>query len=255
MNLLELEKQEKKANEQLLYLPKTIELANNLIQAFISKNNIVALKLAIVLSGAREKIVYKDNKVIFEVEKLCKIMNIEKRDLSRNLPKALETKFKYVNKEGGAGMTVPIHSFEYIKRKKFIEIEISSLAKEIFTELQKGAYSFAKDIDPVNLLALKHKHSIRLQLLLEQIRNYSDNVAKRKRMTLEELNAYFGVNYRSYYEFENKILIPVKEELDSNSKLTFEYEFIDEIQGQGRPKIKEVLIDIISRSEYQGRLL
>jgi len=250
MNILDLEKKEK----EKLYLPKTIELANSLISAFIAKNNIVALKLAIVLTGAREKIKYNGNKIIFEVDKLCLLMNINKRDLSRNLPKALETKFKYINKEGGKGMTVPIHSFEYKKRSKYVEIEISTLAKEIFTELQKGAYSFAKDIDPVNLLSLKHKHSIRFQLLLEQINNYSKNVAKRKRMSLAELNGYFGVNYRNYYDFESKILIPVKEELDSNSKLTFEYEFIDEKQGQGRPKIKEVLIDVVNRNIFQGKL-
>lgn len=251
MNILDLQKKE----QEKLYLPKTIELANSLIQAFINKNNLVALKLAIVLTGAREKINYKDNKVIFEVEKLCEIMNISKRDLSRNINKALETKFTYVNKEGEKGATVPIHSYEYKNRSKYIEIEVSSLAKEIFTELEKGKYSFAKDIDPINLLALKHKHSIRLQLLLEQISNYSKNVAKRKRMTLEELNGYFGVNYRNYYDFEAKILKPVKEELDSNSKLTFEYEFIDEKNGKGRPKIKEVLIDIVNRNSYQGKLL
>jgi len=253
MDLLELEAKQKEEAKQL-YLPKTIELANSLIQAFIKKNNIVALKLAIVLSGAREQIKYVENTVTFEVESLCKILNISKRDLSRNINKALETKFKYVTKEGNAGATVPIHSYEYKKRNKYIEIEISSLAKEIFTELQKGAYSFAKDIDPINLLSLKHKHSIRMALLLEQILNYSGNAYKRKKLTLAQLNNYFGVNYANYYEFERKILKPVKEELDNNSKITFLYEFRDKVNGTGRPTIEHIQFDLKVRDSYQARL-
>ena len=251
MNILELQKEENKFN---LYLPETIEMANNLIQAFIKKNNIVALKLAIILSGARKRIRYVDNKVTFEVKELCSLMNIDKPTLKRNLKYALETKFTFVTKDKRVGETVPIHTYIFDRKSINVEIEISSLAKEIFTELQKGSYSFAKDIDPINLLSLKHKHSIRMALLLEQILNYSENFNKITKLTLEELNGYFGVNYRNYYDFEKKILIPVKEELDSNSKMTFEYTFIDEKIKKGRPKITSVEIKVKTRTSYQGDL-
>jgi hypothetical protein len=90
---------------------------------------------------------------------------------------------------------------------------------------------------------------------LQKIANYDEHVGKRKRMELAELNEFFGTKYRSYYDLEQKILIPVKEELDNNSKLTFIYEFNYQSLGRGRPRIKEVVIDVITRNIYQGSLL
>ena len=40
------------------------------------------------------------------------------------------------------------------------------------------------------------------------------------------------------------ILKKVKEEIDSSSTLAFNYYFNDEVSGTGRPKIKEVVIDL-----------
>jgi hypothetical protein len=95
-----------------------------------------------------------------------------------------------------------------------------------------------------------------MQLLLEQINNFDDDIAKRKRFTLEQLNGYFGVNHRNYYDFETKILKPAQAEINSTSKLGFIYELIDDKpSGTGRPKIKEVVIDLINQKNVQGKLL
>ena len=247
-DIYELLKKQEEEKEKPLYLPKTLELANSLFLAFIKKNNLVGLKLCILLSGARGQIEYdKDNRVKFEVEKLCDLLQISNRQLSANMKKVLEINFAFIDKEGNAGATVPIHSYQYKKRNKEIYIEVSSQAKALFTELGKGKYSFSS-ANANNLMNLKHKHSIRMQLLLEQINNFDENIAKRKRYTLKQLNGYFGVNHRSYYEFEKSILKPVQKEINSSSKLGFIYEIIDDKpSGTGRPKIKEVIIDLIEK--------
>jgi plasmid replication initiation protein len=224
-------------------LPRTIELANNLFQAFIKNNSLIGLKLAIVLSGAKKHIEYDtENRVFLEVDNLCKIIKCTRKELSNNLKKATSVSFSYVNSEGGHGHTHPIHSYEYVKKNKYLVLEVSSRAKELFISLGKGAYSFS-DANANNLMGLKHKHSLRMQLLLEQINSFSDDVAKRKRYTLEELNGYFGTNYSRYIDLKRKILDPVKKEIDFSSSLTFEYEMSEELSS-GKRKIKEVVIDI-----------
>lgn len=254
MNPLDLAALQDEESNKQLYLPKSLELANNLFQAFIIKNNVVGLKIALFLSGAKSQITYsRDNKVVLSVDELCKVCNFDKRELSRNISKAIDTKFKYVNKENLVGETHPIHSYEYKNKNKDIILEISSLAKEIFNELGKGGYSFSK-ADANNIMGLKHKHSVRMQLLLEQINNFT--TAKRKEYSLEVLNHFFGVRYRSYYDFEQKILLPVKTEIDDNSKLTFLYDFkYEQRQGTGRPKIIGIQIDLKEQGHIQGRLL
>jgi len=239
-------KKQEEDKEKKLYLPKTLELANSLFLAFIKKNSTVGLKLCILFAGARGQIVYnKDNKAKFNVDELCKLLQITKKQLSTNLKKVATVHFTYIDQDGNIGGTTPIHSYKYKNRNKDIYIEVSSDAKKLFTELGKGQYSF-NQANSSNLMSLKHKHSIRMQLLLEQVNNFDRNVAKRKRYTLDQLNGYFGVNYKNYNELERSILKPVQKEINGSSKLGFIYELIDESpSGTGRPKIKEVVIDII----------
>ena len=249
-----MQREKNKTKEKPLYLPQTLQLANSLYLAFIKKNNTIGLKLCLVLSGAKKQIEYnEDNQVKLNVNELCEVMKITRKDLSNNLKKVLNVHFSYVTSEGGSGATTPIHSYEYINRNQDVIIEISSKAKSLFTELGKGKYSFS-GADANNLMNLKHKHSLRMQLLLEQIDNFDEDVAKRKRYTLEQLNAYFEVHYATYYEFERKILKPVQLEIINNSSLAFNYQMKDEVRGNGRPKIHEVIIDLIKQTNYQPKL-
>ena len=248
-------KYEEEQKQKKLYLPKTLDLANSLFLAFIKKNNLVGLKLAILFSGARMQINYDEkNRVKFDVETLCDLLQVSKRQLSAHLKTVATVHFTYITEDGGRGGTTPIHSYEYVNRNKDIYIEVSSKAKALFTELSKDKYTF-NQANAANLMSLQHKHSLRMQLLLEQINNFDDDIAKRKRYTLEQLNGYFGVNHRNYYDFETKILKPAQAEINSTSKLGFIYELIDDKpSGTGRPKIKEVVIDLIEQKNIQGRL-
>ena len=233
-----------KKKKEDIYLPRTVELANSLFNAFIQKNSLLGLKLAIVLSGAKKTIKFdNENRVIFEIENLLKIIKTTRKELSTQLKKVTNVAFTYVNSEGGVGHTHPIHSYEYIRNNKFLVLEVSSRAKELFIALGKGNYSFSK-ANADNLMNLKHKHSLRMQLLLEHINSFSKYVAKRKRYTLEELNGFFGTKYTRYIDLKRKILDPAKKEIDSTSSLTFNFQMLEEKSKTGRPKISEVVFEI-----------
>ncbi len=235
-----------------LYLPKEINLAISLIQAFVTNNNPLGLKIAILLAGARHQVEYdRDNGVTFDVNELCEVCKIDRRYLSNNIVNATKTFFKYVNLDGCAGGTHPLHSYEYINNNKYIRIEVSSKAKQLFTELRrkkKGSegYQYTKAISR-NLMIydLKDisKHTIKMQLLLEMISNFTN--AKRKVMSLEELNGYFGTNYSRYGELERKILRPVKNDTLKYSSISFLYTPKTATKSK---KISDVIIDIVDNS-------
>ena len=64
-----------------------------------------------------------------------------------------------------------------------------------------------------------------------------------------DLNDLFGTKYRNLYDIQRKILAPVKEELDMNSKLTFIYEIKFDNFDVGRPKATSITIDVIDNSQ------
>jgi plasmid replication initiation protein len=115
----------------------------------------------------------------------------------------------------------------------------------------KNNYTF---INTKELMRLKSKHSLRLLPLLNTLAGYDENIGKRKRMTLEELNEFFGTKYRSLYDIQKKILESVKKELDNNSKLSFVYDLNFESLGKGRPRAKDIVIDLIENSKIQVKL-
>jgi plasmid replication initiation protein len=163
-----------------------------------------------------------------------------------------ETSITFINEkediEEGLNL-LPKYKFIYGKHK--IEIFIFPRIANMIIDVKRN-YTF---LNTKELMRLKSKHSLRLLPLLEKISNYDKNIGKRKRLTLEELNEFFGTKYRSYYDLEQKILIPTKEELDKSCKLTFIYDFNYQSLGRGRPRIKEVVIDVVTRNRYQGKLL
>ena len=125
-------------------------------------------------------------------------------------------------------------------------------------------------IDVKNFIGLKHKHSARMLLLLERIANYKkieiytdpktlkqtkvDVMPKRQHFELDELNKMFGTKYPSYSLFIKKVLKPTKEDLDMNSKISFEYRAIkdrvgDKVKSRGRTPIIHITIDVIDNRE------
>ena len=67
-------------------------------------------------------------------------------------------------------------------------------------------------------------------------------------MDLDDFNAFFGTSYKRLIEIERKILKPVQEELNLNSKLTFIYELNYVQIDLGRPKADNITIDVVDNS-------
>ena len=62
-------------------------------------------------------------------------------------------------------------------------------------------------------------------------------------------------NNEEYGTFERKILLPVQEELNNHSSLTFIYSFkYDNTPKKGRPSISSVIIDLKSNKNRQPSL-
>lgn len=234
-----------------IFLPRKINLAINLMEAFVRNNNALGLKIAIILSGAKEQIEYdNDNGVTFDVDELCKLCKIDRKYLSTNINRATKTFFTYVDSRGGRGGTHPIHSYRYLNNNKLLRVEISSDARQLFTEFRKKSmkdgYQYTQAISR-NLMIYDikdvNKHTIKMQLLLEMINSFSKNASKRKCYTLDELNGFFGTNYERYGELERRVLKPIKNDTLKYSSLSFDYQPRCDIGGSS--KITSVIIDLI----------
>ena len=134
--------------------------------------------------------------------------------------------------------------YKIIAGKHRIEIDIYSRIGKMIIDVKKN-YTF---INTKTLMSLKSKHSLRLLPVLNRIAQYSDNIGKRKKYELEDLNDLFGTAYKRLQDIERFILVPVKEELDMNSKLTFLHEINFDNFDVGRPKATTITIDVIDNS-------
>jgi plasmid replication initiation protein len=172
-------------------------------------------------------------------------------DIRRNLKAMQETSISFINEEEeieeGINL-LPLYKFIYGKHQ--VKISLFVQIAKMIVDVKKN-YTF---INTKELMSLKNKHSLRLLPLLNTIANYDIDVGKRKRITLEELNEFFGTKYKRFIEIEKKILIPVKEELDNNSKLSFVYDINFESLGKGRPRAKDVTIDVVENKKTHPKL-
>jgi len=222
-------------------------VANSLIENYIKNSNLVALKIIFYISKKSVKSQSKDNHLhIFEIDtnKISSFCNISKKSLQRNIKKMTETSITITDKENQK-----IEYISLIPRASFIwginKIEIG-MFHDIYM-MCKEAVSRYTNINLENMMKLESKHSIRMVAILERISQYSQNVGKRAVYSKEILNGIFGTNYKRISQIEQKILKPVKEELDRHSKLSFvmQINYDKSPTSKGRPKAVSVTIDLI----------
>jgi len=227
------------------------KIANALIEAFIRKNNLVALKIIFYLAKSNPPVL--NQKLItmtIDANNLCEYCNIVPKTLRRNIQKMQETVIEFVDENNEIEDIVVIPRAKYITGKNKLEIDIYAKMLKLISHV-KNRYTV---IDTKNLMKLESKHSVRMIALLEYINSFGKNVAKRKTYTLDDLNRMFDVKYPRMAEFERRILKPVKEELNSVSKLSFQYEIIYALQSNiGRPKAVGATIDLVNNTP-QGKL-
>ena len=87
--------------------------------------------------------------------------------------------------------------------------------------------------------------------ILQMIKNFDEDIPKRKRYEIEELNGIFGTSYKRLQDIERFILAPVKEELDEMSDLSFLYEINFSNLGKGRPVATDISIDLIDNAKLK----
>jgi hypothetical protein len=242
-----LEKRKKEFAEQKLTPMKKI--SNNFIDNTINKNNLNAIKTLFYLASILDD--FDFNKEIdtlrIDLTKMFEYTNITMQETKNNLKAMQETSITFINEnEEWEEHIVLIPKIEFFYGKNLVEIVMFSKIAKLIVEV-KNNYTY---IDTKVLMSLKSKHTIRILPLLEKIRGYSTHVAKRKKMTLNDLNEFFGTKYKNIYDIERKILKPAKQELDGSPTLSFIYTTRMECFGRGRPRATSVTIDLVVRPEY-----
>jgi len=228
------------------------KIANTFIENAIANSNLSALKTLYYLSTVLSSIdMYemKDNKIIgIKIDKrdMFKFTELSAGTVVKTVKQMQQTSITFIDETDGAieGMSL-LPRYYFVPNKNIIEIDLYvRIAKMIVDVKDKYTPMNIKD-----LMYIKKAHSLRLLAMLCRIANYDKNVAKRKKMTLDELNAFFGTNYKKWNMLEKTILKPIKEELDNNSKISFIYEPNYEVLGRGRPSFKNVTIDVIEQKK------
>jgi plasmid replication initiation protein len=235
--------------EQTPTVKDVAKISNALIESFVRQNNLVALKTLFYIARADVKVPNAEL-TTFEIDttSLCNYCHIDKKTLQRNIKQMTETSISIVDDKSESYITV-IPKAKFITGTNKVEIKMFKEVLELIWQVEKRFTV----IDVKALMSLDSKHSVRMIQLLEMIQGF-DN-AKRKHYTLAELNLMFGTEYKTFTDFERKILIPVKEELDVNSKLSFIYTVVFKVnpKGKGRPIADHVIIDLVQNTP-QGKL-
>lgn len=245
-----------KKNEQKETSRTIAKISNSLINSFVKKNNLVTLKILFYLASKDLTIKDQDELQHFKLnaKELLSFCNIDLRTLKTNIKSMQKTVMTFISENEGVARyeenitLIPYSKYDY---KGTIEIKIFPKILQLVIDV-KNKFTV---IDLSNLMNLKSKHSVRMIQLLEYINGFSSAAAKRKTYTLEDLNSMFGTNYSRFKDLERKVLIPVMEELNEFSALTFLYSFnFDKLEGSGRPKIVSVTIDLVSNRVRQLKL-
>ena len=230
---------------------KNLKISNSFVNSLITKNNYLTLKILfyMVLNGT----VQKDktlNKITLDLIELKKVLNLDFKNLRQNIKNIQKTLITIrENKNIIYISLIPKVVYDY--EKQIIEIFIFD---EILKELKDLKNKFTI-IDLTNLINLKNKHSIRLLTILENIESYND-VSKVRYFEKKELNEIFDTNYKGVKEIERNIILPIQNELNQYSKLTFSYDLIYNIDDLkvGRKPLKGIKIYLKDNKTRQLKL-
>lgn len=92
-------------------------------------------------------------------------------------------------------------------------------------------------MDYHHIMRFKSVYTLRTYELLSKVKNQDYAVFTK---TLSELNEVYDTKYKRLNDIVANILIKAKEELDENSKISFEYTIKYLNTGKGRPKANEI---------------
>jgi len=252
-NIKQWKDEKRKAKKQ----PKVHQkIANTFIENAIADSNVNALKTIYYLSTILEKVDMEqkqDSKIIgikIDKREMLKYTEMSAPTLQKTTKEMQKTSITFLDESEGIveGMSL-LPRYKFVPNKNIIELDLYVRIAKMIIEVKRN-YTM---MNIKELMKLRKSHSVRILALLNRISTYKTNddaweIPKRKRMTLDELNSFFGVNYKTWNKIEEKILHPVKEELDAHSTRSFIYEANYESLGRGRPSFRDVTIDVIENA-------
>lgn len=225
------------------------KISNTFIENAINHSNANAIKVIFYLASLLEKNDINLNidltTLIIDTKQMLKYTDITSSEVRRTLKAMQQTSISFINDDLHEELMInllPYINFNW--GKNTVEIKLFNKISSLIIDVKKN-YTF---IDTRTLMNLKNKHSLRLLPILNMLNQYSSNVGKRKIYNLEDINYIFGTNYKRLQDIQRKILEPVKEELDLNTKLTFAYQMNFDNFGKGRPRATTITIDLIDNS-------
>ncbi len=195
-----------------------VKIKNDLVESFVKQNNLTALKILFYLAYDTTIDTSYITRIKINTKQLCDYCNISVDTLKKSIRRMQKTSVSWRDERAENFVSViPRANFTY---GGTLEIE---MYQEILSMIRdvKSKYT---SVNAEQLMLLKSKHSARMILLLEMIKGFDKDIPKLKRYDLDELNALFGTNYKRMGEFEREVLKKAKEDLDANSKISFEYE-------------------------------
>lgn len=248
------EHRRKKREELALQKLKPLQkISNTFIDSTINKSNIGAIKTIFYLATILDNFDFdKDIDLIkIDLQRMLKYTDLTARDIRNNLKSMQETSISFINEKDDEELMINLLPWIDFKwGKNIVEIKLFSKIARLIIDVKKN-YTF---INTKHLMMLKKPHSLRLLPLLNRISQYDKDIPKLKRFYLDDINEFFGTKYRNFTDIERKILIPVKEELDINSHLSFIYEINFINIGRGRPKANDIVIYLVENSKVRPKL-
>ena len=221
------------------------KISNTFIENAIQKNNFGALKtiyyLSTILSDEDIENKKENNLITVKIDKreMLKFTELTLDTIIKSSKQMQETSVTFFDDEKGLieGMSL-LPRYYFVPNKNIVEIDL-------YVRIAKMVIAVKKDYTNLNvksLMQVKNAHSLRLLALLNKIKQDEELKDNKIVLTFDELNLFFGTNYRSWSVIETKVIKPIKEELDKFSKLSFNYQSNFENFGVGRPKFKDVEI-------------
>ncbi len=244
-NILKMKKDDLAKSKRNIH-PK---ISNTFIESTIKNNNASAIKtiyyLATILEGIKDLNDKSPTTLMsfkFDTREMLKYTDMKLPEVKRNLKAMQQTSITFIDKKKKTETGINLLPYyEFVYGKHIIEVKLFVKIAQLIIDVKRN-YS---KINTNALMRLKSKHTLKIFPLLQRISQYSEDVGKRKTMTLGELNGFFGTNYKKFNDIERKILRPIREELDTHSRLSFIYETNYDYFDAGRPKAISITIDVI----------
>jgi len=249
--------------EQDTEVKDLVQVSNSLIESFVSKSNAVALKMLFYIAKQQQKESGGITTFTLSADNFAEYCNLDHKTIRRNITTMRSTSITFVERDN-KGRVIVEEGIVLVPRSKYdytaktIEISMFKKILDLIVEVE----SHFTTIDVKNVMELESKYSIRMTMILEHIFGFKGSpenrdVKQQKTFTLNDLNEMFDTKYKRFADFERKILIPTKAEMDDKSDISFAFKInkgYNSPLDRGRPKAIDCTIILTQNKIRQRRL-